>query len=100
MSHLFIIFFSYTLASGRYIGEISKLALILVKILLISCDKWGFGYLLGWFVGDTDCTLQTMYAWLVRGFGIGMVGILIYRVLHLSLRCDSWYACYVINLVK
>ena len=63
-------------------------------------DKWGFGYLIGWFVGGTGCMLQTLYAWLMRGFGIGMVGILIYRVLHLSLRCDSWYACYVINLVK
>ena len=63
-------------------------------------DKWGFGYLIGWFVGGTSCTLQTLYAWLMRGFGNGMVGILIYRVLHLSLGCDSWYACYVINLVK
>ena len=63
-------------------------------------DKWGFGYLICWFVGGTSCTLQTLYAWLMRGFGIGMVGILIYRVLHLSLRCDGWYACYVINLVK
>ena len=49
----------------------------------------GFGYLIGWFVGGTGCTLQTLYAWLMRGFGIGMVGILIYRVLHLSLGCDS-----------
>ena len=63
-------------------------------------DKWGFGYLIGWSVGGTSCTLQTLYAWLMRGFGIGMVGILIYRVLHLSLGCDSWYTCYVINLVK
>ena len=63
-------------------------------------DKWGFGYLIGWFVGCASCTLQTLYAWLMRGFGNGMVGILIYRVLHLSLGCDSWYACYVINLVK
>ena len=31
-------------------------------------DKWGFGYLIGWFVGCTGCTLQTLYAWLVRGF--------------------------------
>ena len=52
-------------------------------------DKWGFGYLIGWFVGGTGCTLQTLYAWLMRGFGIGMVGILNYRVLCLSLRCDS-----------
>ena len=63
-------------------------------------DKWGFWYLIGWFVGCTICTLQTLYAWLMRGFGICMVGILIYRVLHLSLGCDSWYARYVINLVK
>ena len=63
-------------------------------------DKWGFWICNRWFVGCTGCTLQTLYAWLMRGFGIGMVGILIYRVLHLSLRCDSWYACYVINLVK
>ena len=63
-------------------------------------DKWGFGYLICWFVGGTGCTLQTLYAWLMRDFGNGMVGILIYRVLHLSLGCDSWYACYVINLVK
>ena len=40
----------------------------------------GFGYLIGWFVGGTSCTLQTLYAWLMRGFGNGMVGILIYRV--------------------
>ena len=53
-------------------------------------DKWGFGLLIGWFVGCTSCTLQTLYAWLVRGFGIGMVGILIYRVLRLSLGCDRW----------
>ena len=63
-------------------------------------DKWGFGYLIGWFVEGTSCTLQTLYAWLMRGFGMGMVGILIYRVLHLSLGCDSWYTHYVINLVK
>ena len=63
-------------------------------------DNWGFGYFNRWFVGCTGCTLQTLCAWLMRGFGIGMVGILIYRVLHLSLRCDSWYACYVIKLVK
>ena len=63
-------------------------------------DKWGFGYFNRWFVGCTSCTLQTLYAWLMRGFGICMVGILIYRVLHLSLECDSWYAHYVINLVK
>ena len=30
----------------------------------------GFGYLIGWFVGGTGCTLQTLYAWLMRGFGI------------------------------
>ena len=30
-----------------------------------------FGYLIGWFVGGTGCTLQTLYAWLMRGFGIG-----------------------------
>ena len=60
----------------------------------------GFGYLIVWFVGDTGGTLQTLYAWLMRGFGIGMVGILIYRVLRLSLGYDSWYTCYVINLVK
>ena len=66
----------------------------------IHNDKWGFGYLIGWFVGGTSCTLQTLYAWLMRGFGIGTVGILNYRVLHLSLGCDSWHARYVINLVK
>ena len=66
----------------------------------VGVDKWGFGYLIGGFVGGTSCTLQTLYAWLMRGFGIGMVGILNYRVLHLSLGCDSWYARYVINLVK
>ena len=59
-----------------------------------------FSILIGWFVGGTSCTLQTWYAWLMRGLGIGMVGILIYKVLHLSLRCDSWYTRYVINLVK
>ena len=36
-------------------------------------DKWGFGYLIGWFVGGTSCTLQTLYAWLMRGFGIGVL---------------------------
>ena len=45
-----------------------------------------------WFVGCTSCTLQTLYAWLVRGLYVGMVGILIYRVLCLSLECDSWHA--------
>ena len=44
-----------------------------------------------WFVGGTGCTLQTLYAWLVRGLYGCMVGILIYRVLHLSLGCDSWH---------
>ena len=63
-------------------------------------DKWVFVYFNRWFVGCSSCTLQTLYAWLMRGFGIGMVGILIYRVLCLSLRCDSWYTRYVINLVK
>ena len=31
-------------------------------------DKWSFGYLTGWFVGGTGCTLQTLYAWLMRAF--------------------------------
>ena len=44
-------------------------------------DKWGFCVIKRWFIGCTGCTLQTLYAWLMRGFGIGMVGILIYRVL-------------------
>ena len=63
-------------------------------------DKWGFGLLKGWFVGCTGCTLQTLYAWLVRGLYVCMVGNLIYRILHLSLGCDSWHASYAINLVK
>ena len=62
-------------------------------------DKWGFGVIKRWFIGCTSCTLQTLYAWLMRDFGISMVGILIDRVLHLSLRCDSWHASYPINLV-
>ena len=49
-----------------------------------------YGFLLVWFVGCTGCTLQTFYAWLVRGLYVCVVGILIYRILHLSLRCDSW----------
>ena len=67
---------------------------------LIQLISGGFVLLKGWFVGCTGCTLQTLYAWLMRGFGIGMVGILIYRVLHLSLGCDSWHTSYAINLVK
>ena len=63
-------------------------------------DKWGFWVIKKWIVGGTGCTLQTWYAWLMRGFMCCMVGILIYRVLHLSLRCDSWHASYAINLVK
>ena len=43
---------------------------LLAPKLLIS---GGFGYLIGWFVGGTSCPLQTLYAWLMRGFGIGMV---------------------------
>ena len=35
-----------------------------------------------------------------RGLVLVWFGILNYRVLHLSLGCDSWYACYAINLVK
>ena len=68
---------------------------IVHKMIVLYCneakkiDKWGFGYLIGWFVGGTGCTLQTLYAWLMRGFGNGIVGILIYRVLRLSLGCDS-----------
>ena len=62
-------------------------------------DKWGFWVIERWFVGCTSCTLQTLYAWLMRGFGIGVVGI-IYRVLCLSLRCDSWHTSYATNLVK
>ena len=33
-------------------------------------DKWGFWVINRWFVGCTGCTLQTLYAWLMRGFGI------------------------------
>ena len=25
--------------------------------------RGGFGYLIGWLVGGTGCTLQTLYAW-------------------------------------
>ena len=46
-------------------------------VRLDAFDKWGFGYLISWFVGCTSCTLQTLYAWLVRGFWYCMVGILI-----------------------
>ena len=63
-------------------------------------DKWGFVLLKGWFVGCASCTLQTLYAWQMRGLGIGMVGILIYRVLCLSLGCDSWHASYAIKSSK
>ena len=78
----------------------AQLGRVEMQLWVVASDKWGLGYLIGWFVGGTSCTLQTLYAWLMRGFGIGMVGILNYRVLHLSLGYDSWYACYVINLVK
>ena len=54
-------------------------------------DKWVWFTKRVWFVGCTNCTLQTLYAWLVRGLYVGMVGILIYRALCLSLRCDSWH---------
>ena len=57
-----------------------------------NCDKWGFLVTKRWFVGCTGCTLQTLYAWLVRDLYGCMVGILIYRVLRLSLRCESWHA--------
>ena len=40
MSHLFIIFFSLIPASGRYIGDISKLALISVKIHFSIGKLW------------------------------------------------------------
>ena len=74
--------------------------LYILPVTFSHFDKWGFWVFNRWFVGCTGCTLQTLYAWLMRGFGIGMVGILIYRVLCLSLGCDSWYEHYVINLVK
>ena len=73
--------------------------------------KHGFSTkMIGWYLGLFSrlvcmrycCTLhQTLYAWLMKG-GLVLVwfGILNYRVLCLSLRCDSWYACYAINLVK
>ena len=61
----------------------------------------GFGYLTRLVCRKVPVVLYKLCnAWLMRGFGTGVVGILIYRVLHLSLRCDSWYARYVINLVK
>ena len=60
----------------------------------------GFWVIKRWFVGCTGCTLQTLYAWLMRGLYGCMVGIPIYRVLRLSLGCDSCYASYAINLVK
>ena len=41
MSHLFILFFSSILASGGYIGEISKSALITVKIQLFTWQIMG-----------------------------------------------------------
>ena len=39
-------------------------------ILPLNMIRGGFVYLIGWFVGGTSCTLQTLYAWLMRGFGI------------------------------
>ena len=60
-----------------------------------------FGLLKGWFVGCTSCTLQTLLCSANERFLVLVwFGILIYRVLHLSLRCDSWHASYAINLVK
>ena len=53
---------------------------------------------LGWFVGCTGCTLQTFYAWLVRDLYVCVVGILIYRILHLPLGCDSW--CITMLLIQ
>ena len=35
--------------------------------MVSNLDKWGFRLLKGWFVGCTGCTLQTLYAWLMRG---------------------------------
>ena len=76
--------------SGRF------LVFMILSFTMIS----GVWVINRWPVGCTSCTLQAWYAWLMRGFGIGVVGILIYRVLRLSLRCDSWHASYAINLVK
>ena len=67
------------------------LSLVMLYVL-DGCDKWGSWFAKRWFVGCTGCTLQTLYAWLVRGLCVFMVGILIYRILHLSLGCDSWHA--------
>ena len=36
-----------------------------------------FWFTTRWFVGCTSCTLQTLYAWLVGGLYVCMVGILI-----------------------
>ena len=61
-------------------------------------DKWGLLVFDRWV-----CRRYRLYSTIClanEGFWYCMVGILIYRVLHLSLRCDSWYASYVINLVK
>ena len=66
----------YSMKQGTH-ETVSQFAVISVCFLLV------------WFVGCTSCTLQTSYAWLVRSLYLCMVGILIYRILHLSLRCDS-----------
>ena len=41
MSHLIIIFFSPIPASGKYIGEISKSALVSIKIILFNWQIMG-----------------------------------------------------------
>ena len=81
-----------------YFDSSANMPCLLKAVWVIS---GGFWYLASWFVWGTICTLhQTLYAWLMRGLVLVWFGILNYRVLCLSLRCDSWYACYAINLVK
>ena len=46
-----------------------------------------------WFVGCTSCTLQTLYAWLVRRF-ICLYGWnpYLYGLMSITQMCDSWHA--------
>ena len=64
------------LGGTRLLMNVQKILWMEVMII----DKC-FGLLKRWFVGCTGCTLQTLYAWLVRGLYVCMVGILIYRIL-------------------
>ena len=130
MSHLFIIFFSPIPASGRYIGEISKTALVSVKLYFSIGKLWatieilisaqlsiksifsniiGIGHWQNFTFGHILCSILHLvlcqtgnFHYFSPLFGtLAIKAMAFHKILPFALLCATIYVlCYVLCIVK